>query len=86
MEYIVFIERGVWFAICVAIYIWRKKGDQKIDIPKELEDGKFAIPKPEDEFMEGVEYDEIKIDPKFKNEAASARPPDPKGRPTIRPV
>jgi len=86
MEYIVFIERGVWFAICVAIYIWRKKGDQKIDIPKELEDGKFAIPKPEEEFMEGVEYDEIKINPKFKNEAASARPPDPKGRPTIRPV
>lgn len=85
MEYLIFIERGVWFAICVAIYIWGKKGAKRIDKPIELEDGKFAIPKPEDEFMEGVEYDEVITDPKFKNEA-TARPPDPKGRPTIRPV
>lgn len=34
--------------------------------PVELEDGKFAIPKPDDEFMEGVEYDNIQINPQFK--------------------
>ena len=81
MEYLIFVERGVWFAICVAIYIWGKKGATKIDKPKELDNGDFAIPKPEDEFMENLEYDEIKIDPVFKNE----RIPDPKGKPTIRP-
>jgi hypothetical protein len=54
--------------------------------PVELEDGKFAIPKPEPEFLEGVEYDEVRTDPKFKeNEVANERPPKPKGDPTIRP-
>jgi hypothetical protein len=56
--------------------------------PVELEDGKFAIPKPDDEFMEGVEYDEIRteINPKQDEQEILARPPDPKGKPTIRPV
>lgn len=53
--------------------------------PVELEDGNFAIPKPEDEFMEGVEYDEIRTDPKFKKDETTERIPDPKGEPTIRP-
>ena len=56
--------------------------------PAELEDGNFAIPKPEDEFMDGVEYDEIQINPKIKEDVQTmaARPPDPKGKPTKRPV
>lgn len=49
--------------------------------PVELEDGKFAIPKPDDEFMEGVEYDEIRTDPKFKEDAQAKAIPNPSGPP-----
>ena len=34
--------------------------------PIELQDGTFAIPKPEYEFMEGVDYDEIRAEIKLK--------------------
>lgn len=48
--------------------------------PIELEDGKFAIPKPEPEFLEGVEYDEVRTDPKFKeNEEVAKSIPNPSG-------
>jgi hypothetical protein len=56
--------------------------------PVELEDGNFAIQKPEDEFMDGVEYDDIQINPIIKEyvQEITARPPDPKGKPTKRPI
>jgi hypothetical protein len=82
MEYLVF--KGLMIAVCVAVFVWKIKGIGKVEKPKELEDGNFAIPKPEDEFMKDVEYDEIVVNPNFKNE--SQRPPDPKGVPTTRPV
>lgn len=87
MEYLVFLKigGGLFAAVIAAILIWRKKGSPSIDKAKELEDGNFAIPKPKDEFMEGVEYDEVRTDPKFKQDETSARLPDPKGKPTIRP-
>ncbi len=87
MEYLVFLKigGGLFAAVIAAILIWRKKGSPSIDKAKELEDGNFAIPKPEDEFMDGIECDEIRTDPKFKQDETVARPPDPKGTPTIRP-
>lgn len=88
MEYLVFLKigGGLFAAVIAAILIWRKKGSPSIDKAKELEDGNFAIPKPKDEFMEGVEYDEVRTDPIFKqDEFANERPPKPKGDPTIRP-
>jgi hypothetical protein len=52
--------------------------------PVELEDGNFAIQKPEDEFMDGVEYDDIQINPIIKEDVQTmaARLPDPDGKPT----
>lgn len=64
-------------AILATVAIWKKRGSQKIDKPKELEDGKFAIPKPEDEFMEEINYDEIRVIEKGIK--------DPKGQPSGRP-
>ena len=88
MEYLIFLKGGGILAVIIAaILIWRKKGTDTIDKPTELEDGNFAIPKPEDEFMEGIEYDEIQVNPKIKQDAQAMvnRIPDPKGTPTVRP-
>jgi len=76
MEYLVF--KLLFVAITAAVIIWKITGSKKIEKPTETEDGNFAIPKPEDEFMEGIEYDEIRVN-------QNAKIPDPKGKPTIRP-
>lgn len=60
------VYEGILLAIASAIIIWQITGSKKINKPKELEDGKFAIPKPEDEFMENIEYDEIRTNIKIK--------------------
>jgi len=82
MEYLVF--KLLFVAVTATVIIWKITGAKKIEKLKETEDGKFAIPKPENEIIEGLEYDEIKTNPKFKNE--TQRQPDPKGVPTTRPV
>ena len=89
-EYLVY--KFLAIAVGMSILIWKKMKNKneskKADYtePCELEDGKFAIPKPSDEIMENVEFDEIKTDPKFKNDKVSnKRIPDPKGTPTTRP-
>jgi hypothetical protein len=85
MEYLIFLKYGgVFAAIIAAVIIWRKKGSDTIDKPTELEDGNFAIPKPEDEFMDGVDFDEIRTDitPKQDVQAMAARLPNPDGTPT----
>ena len=82
MKYLIF--EVLLLALLAAVAIWRKKGCEKIDKPKETEDGKFGIPKPEDEFMEGIECDEVRTDPEFKAEIYGSIK-DPKGKPTGRP-
>ena len=94
-EYLIFKILGL--AIIASAIIWRNmtknKSQNPEDVtsgyaePQELEDGTFAIPKPKDEFMDGVECDEVKseIKPKQDEQAMAARPPDPKGTPTVRP-
>ena len=89
MEYLVFkILAGALIASGV---IWtlmsKNKKSSPDDVtnnyadPIELEDDNFAIPKPPDEFMEGVEYDEVRNEIKPKQDEATARIPDPKGEP-----
>jgi len=67
-EYLIFAAFGL--AFLASKLIWRNMTKEKeTDLedvtndyatPIELEDGNFAIPKPSDEFMEGVEFDEIR--------------------------
>ena len=83
MEYLVF--KLLFVAVTAAVIIWKITGAKKIEKPTETEDGNFAITKPEDEFMEGIEYDEIKVDPKFKVNAEAERIKNPNGTPTGNP-
>lgn len=78
------VYEALFLAVSTAIIIWQIRGSKKIDKPKETEDGKFSIPKPEDEFMDDVEYDEIRNNEIIQN-TENQRLPDPKGTPTIRP-
>jgi len=64
MEYLVF--EIVILAVIAGVAIWRKTGAIKIDKPKETENGKFAIPKPDDKFMEGIENYKISTNIKIK--------------------
>lgn len=89
MEYLIF--KTLAFAVTASIIIWYSMKRRKKDLkeneanPKELEDGRYAIKKPENKHLTGVEYDSIETDPKFKENETAARLPDPKGKPTIRP-
>jgi hypothetical protein len=82
------------FAITAAFLIYwnffrKKKVPKKENVnPVELEDGRYAVEKPDNKYMAGVESEEIKINPKIKEDVQeiTARPPDPKGKPTKRPV
>ena len=64
MKYLIFETLAL--AITGAIYIYwscklKKKSPKKENInPVELVDGKYALEKPEDKYMLGVDYDEIK--------------------------
>lgn len=77
-------------AVIASLFIWWKlKAKSKVSSdsyvePKETEDGKFAIPKPADEDMDGVNYEEVRTNPKFKDDAQAmaARLPNPDGTPT----
>lgn len=67
-EYLIF--SAVYLAGIASKIIWENMTKNKKSSPEditnsyaehiELEDGKFAIPKPKDEFVLGVEYDEIR--------------------------
>ena len=73
-EYLIFAAFGL--ALLASKLIWsnmtKEKETNLEDVtndyanPIELEDGKFAIPKPKDKFMKGVEYDEVRTDLIFK--------------------
>jgi hypothetical protein len=71
MEYLIF--KTLAFAITASFYIYwsfmRKGKDAKKENinPVELEDGNYALEKPADEFMVGVEYDSISETIKQKN-------------------
>ena len=91
------IYSGIYLAGIASKLIWENMTKNKVSHPDdvtnnyaepvELEDGSFAIPKPLNEFMENVNFDEVRneIKPKQNEELFSERPPDPKGTPTIRP-
>lgn len=89
MEYLIFKTLAI--AVSASILIWynmkRKEKNLKENKanPQELENGEFGIKKPEDEFLTGVEIEKIVTDPILKTNEAEARPPRPKGTPTIRP-
>jgi hypothetical protein len=88
-EYLIYKIFTTALIASILIY-WKlksKSSDTSYSQPKETDDGKFAIPKPADEDMEGIDCEEIRTDPKFKENAQSlsARIPDPKGTPTVRP-
>jgi hypothetical protein len=73
-------------AIACGIALWRKKGNDTIEKPKETVGGDFVITKPSDEYMNNLEFDEISLNPKLKDEDKTVeRLPDPKGTPTERP-
>ena len=88
MEYLIF--KGLPFAITAAFLIYwnffrKKKVPKKENVnPVELEDGRYAVEKPSEEHLTGVEYDEIQINPKIKQDvqAMAARLPNPDGTPT----
>jgi hypothetical protein len=85
-EYLIYKIFTTALIASILIY-WKlksKSSNASYSEPKETEDGKFAIPKPADEDMEGIDFEEIRTDPKFKDNEV-ARPPKPKGEPTIRP-
>ena len=73
-------------AVAASLIIWanmtRNKQSDPNDVtksyaePTELEDGNYAIPKPADEYMEGVQYDSIssQINPKQNESIISSEP------------
>ena len=71
MEYLIF--KTLAFAITASFYIYwsfirKGKEIKKENInPVELEDGNYALEKPADEFMVGVDYDSIQQTIKQKN-------------------
>lgn len=79
-------------AVIASLFIWWKlKAKSKVSSdsyvePKETEDGKFAIPKPADEDMEGVNYEEVRTNPKFKDDAQAKAIPNPSGPPPKGPI
>jgi hypothetical protein len=92
MEYLIF--KTLAFAVTASFLIYwnffRKKNvpKKKNVNPVELEDGRYALEKPDNKYMAGVESEEIQINPEIKEDVQeiTARPPDPKGTPTKRPV
>jgi len=59
-------ELGFIGALTAAILIWQNKGNNTIPKPVETENGDFAISKPSDEYMQGVQYDLISSNIKIK--------------------
>jgi hypothetical protein len=61
MEYFVFLKYslGLIGALSAAIYIWSRRGTDKIEKPIKTEDGNFVITKPEDIELEDGKYDGI---------------------------
>ena len=86
MEYLVFlkISLGLIGALSASLYFWYKIKSQGIKKPIKTKDGNYLVKK-EKEFEKEVNYDtKIKID-LAANPDYVARPPRPKGEPTIRP-
>jgi len=88
-EFLIF--KGLPWAITGAIFIYlaffrKKKTPKKENVnPVELEDGRYALEKPEDKYMIGVEHEEVITNPKFKVNAEATSIKDPNGKPTGRP-
>jgi hypothetical protein len=86
-EYLIYKIFTTALIASILIY-WKlksKSSNASYSEPKETDDGKFAIPKPADEDMQGIDCEEIRTNPNFKDNEEAARLPDPKGNPTIRP-
>jgi hypothetical protein len=79
-------------AVIASLYFyWKFKSssnESTYSEPRETDDGKYAIPKPNEIDVNEQETgcEEVRIDPKFKDDDKTVqRLPDPKGTPTIRP-
>jgi hypothetical protein len=61
MEYLVFLKLGLGLmgALSVSIYLWSKRGGNKIEKPIKTKDGDYLLNKP-DEMDEAIKYDDIK--------------------------
>lgn len=85
VEFLIF--KGLPAAITGAILMYlafgrKKKTPKKENInPVELEDGRYALEKPEQKYMTGLEPDEVITDPKFKVDAEAQVIPNPSGPP-----
>jgi hypothetical protein len=70
-------------AVIASIFIGsrlKEKGKDSSGLePKETDDGKFAIPKPADEDMEGIDCEEIRANPNFKQDVQAKAIPNPSG-------
>ena len=91
LEFLVF--KGLPAAITGAFFIYwafirkKKKPETENINPVELEDGRYALQKPEEKYMTGVEPDEVITNPKFKVNAeiqAIENPSGPKPKGTIK--
>jgi hypothetical protein len=88
MEYLIF--KTLAFAVTASFLIYwnffrKKKVPKKKNVnPVELEDGRYAVEKPDNKYMAGVECEEIQINPTIKEDVQTmaARLPDPDGKPT----
>lgn len=62
MEYLVFFKIGLGLtgALTASIYLWSKRGSNKIEKPIKTKDGDYLIAVPDD--IEGIDYDnQIKL-------------------------
>ena len=86
MEYLVFlkISLGLIGALSASLYFWYKTKGNRIKKPIKTKDGNYIIENEKDLEKE-VNYD-AKITIDLEANPDYARPPDPKGKPTIRPV
>ena len=87
VQYLVFLEHvgsGLVGALTASLYFWFKDKTKGIQKPIKTKDGNYLVEN-EKEFEKNVNYD-AKIDIDLEANPDYARPPDPKGKPTIRPV
>ena len=85
VEYLVFLAKGLGLigALTASLYFSFKKKTGKIQKPIKTKDGNFLIENNK-ELEKEVNYD-AKIEIDLEANPDYARPPDPKGVPTIRP-
>ena len=85
VEYLVFLGKGLGLigAISAALYLWHKNKTESIKKPIQTKDGNFLVENNKD-LEKKLNYD-AKIEIDLEKNPEYAKPPTPKGQPTIRP-